>query len=356
MSELTLNAAAVQLLRDKKTFAYAVIVSQNGSTPRENGAKMLILPDSIAGTIGGGPMEGAVMARARQMLADGTPMHLEHYDMSGSGDPDDLDSICGGDCEVLIALIAPTELSLAVFEAAAHAETAGIPAWLFYVLDEAPGAETPFLLAANVDGQIIGLPDSRKNDKKLLHLLSTPLHAAVHGENADGKRVIADAVGMLSVMYLFGGGHVSVEVARLAVNLGFRVTVMDDREEFANSTRFPGCRCIVLDDFDHIPELPCGKGTYVLIITRGHAHDRTVLEWALRRSPEPKYLGMIGSRIKRDATYESLAKEGYDMAKMRAVACPIGLEIAAKTPAEIAVSIMGEIIQVRAGIPYPPKR
>ncbi|MDO4749831.1 MAG: XdhC family protein [Eubacteriales bacterium] len=347
MSENTLNFSAAELLRQNTAFAYAVIISQDGSTPRENGAKMLILPDRIVGTIGGGPMEGTVMAIAREMLADNTPMRVEEYDMSG-GNPDnaDLDSICGGACEVLIARIEPNAGNLAVFEAVAHAETAGIPSWLFYVIDQNADAALPFLLAANVDGEVVGLPENA--DAKLSHLLSSPLHAAVHGEKTVGQRVVADPVGMLSVMYLFGGGHVSVEVARLAANLGFRVTVLDDREEFANKQRFPDCQCIVLDDFHDLPDLPTGKGTYILIITRGHAHDRTVLRWALERNPAPRYLGMIGSRIKRDATYESLAKEGFDPERMRTeVHCPIGLTIGAKTPAEIAVSILAEIIQIR---------
>ncbi len=104
---------------------------------------------------------------------------------------------------------------------------------------------------------------------------------------------------------------------------------------------------MVLEDFYNIPDLPAGPDTYILIITRGHAHDKTVLRWALGKNAG--YLGMIGSRTKRDATYRSLESEGVAKEKLRDVACPIGLSIGAKTPAEIAVSIMAEIIQVRSG-------
>ena len=343
MSQLTLCEEAVRLLRQGIGFAYAVIIAQDGSTPRESGAKMLVLPDSIVGTIGGGPMEGSVMATARKLLVDGRTMTVERYDMSGTPDAN-TDCICGGANEVLIARVdAADPMNLAVFEAAAKAEYVGIPAWLYYVIDENEGAEQPFTLAANVGGEITGRLHG--NEKRMRYLMSSPLHAAVHGEKSDGVRYVADAVGMLSVMYLFGGGHVSVEVARLAVNLGFRVTVVDDRDEFANEQRFPGCDCVVLDDFRDMPNFQTGGGTYLLIITRGHAHDRTVLEWALKK--EAKYVGMIGSHIKRDATYKALLAEGYDRDRLRAVACPIGNAIGAKTPAEIAVSIMAELIQVR---------
>jgi xanthine dehydrogenase accessory factor len=132
------------------------------------------------------------------------------------------------------------------------------------------------------------------------------------------------------------------------VGLGFWTVVFDDRAEYANEQRFPGCEIVVLDDFRRLPELAVGDNTYILIITRGHAHDKTVLRWALGK--DAKYLGMIGSRTKRDATYNSLEKEGFSMEKMRDVACPIGLPIGARTPAEIAVSIMAEVIQVRCGL------
>lgn len=345
MQGKTLNESAAELLRAGRSFALAVIVSQDGSTPRESGSKMLILPESIVGTIGGGSTEAAVMERGREDLRAGRAFRFVQFDMSGQNNSD-AEPICGGSTEVLIARIdASDAMNLAVFEAAVKAEREGIPAWMYYIADENEGAACPFQLAVNVGGEITGKLHGA--EKRLRYLMSSPLHAAIHGEKADGVRYIADEIGALSVMYLFGAGHVSMEVARLAVGLGFRTVVFDDRAEYANEQRFPGCEVVVLEDFRKIPNLPAGPNTYILIITRGHAHDRTVLRWALGKSAG--YIGMIGSRTKREATYKSLEAEGFSMEKMRDVACPIGLSIGAKTPAEIAVSIMAEIIQVRSG-------
>jgi xanthine dehydrogenase accessory factor len=343
--ELSIYQSAAELLRRGVGFAYAVIILQDGSTPRESGAKMLILPDRIVGTIGGGPMEGSVMAEARKLLRDGGAMRLVQYDMSGRGNAED-DPICGGLNEVFIARIdAGSPSGLAVFEAAARAEQDGIPAWMYYVIDENEGAEAPCLITVNVDGEIVG--ELRGNEKKLRYMMESPLRTAVHGESRDGVRYVADRVGSISVMYIFGGGHGSLEIARLAQGLGFRVVVLDDREEFANTQRFPGCETMVLEDFRHIPDFPVGGNTYLVIVTRGHAHDRVTLQWALGK--KPKYTGMIGSRVKRDQTYKSLEEAGWDRALLDAVHCPIGLAIGAKTPAEIAVSIMAEIIQIKNG-------
>jgi xanthine dehydrogenase accessory factor len=138
---------------------------------------------------------------------------------------------------------------------------------------------------------------------------------------------------------------VSQEVAKLAVGTGFNVTVVDDRAEYANASRFPDCRCVVVEDFTKLPDFPVDESSYVIIMTRGHSYDRDVLRWALGKSP--RYLGRIGSRSKRDATYKALEKEGFSMEKMLAVKCPVGLPINAETPAEIAVSIMAEVIAER---------
>ena len=147
-------------------------------------------------------------------------------------------------------------------------------------------------------------------------------------------------------MYLFGAGHVSCEVAKIAVNCGFNVSVIDDRADFCNADRFPGCNCIVIDSFEQMPNFPADGASYVIIMTRGHSYDKDVLRWALGK--KPYYLGMIGSKSKRDALYRKLnEEEGFPMEQLQAVCCPIGLSIHAETPAEIAVSVMAEVIQHR---------
>jgi xanthine dehydrogenase accessory factor len=129
--------------------------------------------------------------------------------------------------------------------------------------------------------------------------------------------------------------------------VGFRVCVIDDRGEFANTRRFPAADqimvCPVAEAFKRIAVTP---STFIAIVTRGHADDREALRAAL--ATRPAYLGMIGSRRKRDLIYASLIEEGVAAEDLRRVRTPIGISIGAETPEEIAVSIVAELIQIRA--------
>lgn len=323
-------------------FVWAVIISQDGSTPRSAGSRMLVLQDSIVSTIGGGGMEAGVIRMAREKVLQDRQPRILHYDMSGT-EADKAGLICGGVCEVLLAYIEPEHKT--VFDAAAQAEQEGAPAWLFYVLDEKPDSSLPFQLCLNVNCErVVG--SFRGSQKFVRDMLLNPIRVAIHGDSVDGVRYLVEDVGSAPRMWLFGAGHVSAEVARLAVGCGFHVTVIDDRADFCNAARFPECDCVVIDSFEQMPDFPADGNSYVVIMTRGHAYDKDVLRWALGK--RPYYLGMIGSRSKRDALYKRLnEEEGYPMEQLQAVKCPIGLTINAETPAEIAVSVMAEIIQIR---------
>lgn len=336
-------AEAAGLCAAGTPFAWATIISQEGSTPRGAGSRMLILQDRISFTIGGGGMEADVIRAARETVIPGGKPMILNYDMSGNAA--DADLICGGACEVLIAPMEPAYE--AVFRAAAEAEEQGAPAWLFYVLDEQPDSTLPFQLCVNVNCErIVG--SFRGNQKFVRDMLLSPIRVAVHGDSVDGIRYLVEDVASKPRIYLFGAGHVSAEVAALATGTGFQVTVIDDREDYCNPARFPDCDCIVIDDFKAMPDFPVDGNSYVIIMTRGHAYDKDVLRWALRK--KPYYLGMIGSRSKRDALYRRLnEEEGFPMEQLLAVKCPIGLTIHAETPAEIAVSVMAEVILARRG-------
>jgi len=149
-------------------------------------------------------------------------------------------------------------------------------------------------------------------------------------------------------LFLFGAGHVSRQVAILAKIVDFRVSVLDDRERFANHDRFEDAdEIIVLPDFKKaLSDIEVGPDSYAVIVTRGHIHDEVVLEQVLRTGTG--YIGMIGSRRKRNVIYESLRKKGFVDRDLKRVHCPVGIEIKAETPQEIAVSILGEMIAHRA--------
>lgn len=148
------------------------------------------------------------------------------------------------------------------------------------------------------------------------------------------------------LLYLFGAGHVSLELYKSARNAGFDVTVADDRDMYANAERFPDAAQIIADDFDQaLAAITPTESSYIVIATRGHRDDMRVLRWAVQTPA--RYIGMIGSRRKAITVYRELVKEGLEPALFDRVHSPVGLDIGAITPEEIAVSIMAELIAVR---------
>jgi xanthine dehydrogenase accessory factor len=150
------------------------------------------------------------------------------------------------------------------------------------------------------------------------------------------------------VLYLVGAGHVAYNVYRVARIAGFDVVVIDDREAYANRERFPDAREIFSEEFDQtLAKLEPNENSYVVIVTRGHRDDMRVLRWAVQT--DARYIGMIGSKRKVLTIYKELQAEGMSPTLFEKVQAPIGLEIGAVTPEEIAVSIVAEMIAARRG-------
>jgi xanthine dehydrogenase accessory factor len=149
-------------------------------------------------------------------------------------------------------------------------------------------------------------------------------------------------------LFIVGAGHVGFHLAKLAADIGFRIHVVDDREKFANSERFPGAEIVVepIPEWLHRAEIPATS--YVVVVTRGHQHDLDAMRALAAR--DLKYLGLIGSRAKVARIYDALLEEGMPPECLQRVHAPIGLEIGAVTPAEIAVSILAELIAVTRGV------
>lgn len=147
-------------------------------------------------------------------------------------------------------------------------------------------------------------------------------------------------------LIICGGGHIALSLCDIGKMLDFNVTVIDDREEFANRDRFPGVDTIICNDFNEaLNEVNFGENSYFVIVTRGHKADQACLEKVLKN--EFKYLGMIGSRAKVANSIRQLLEKGYTTEDINRINSPIGLKIGAQTPAEISISIMAEIIQVK---------
>ena len=160
--------------------------------------------------------------------------------------------------------------------------------------------------------------------------------------------VYIDPIAPAPPLYIVGAGHVGWHLARMAAEAGFRIHVIDDREKFANAERFPAAENIEVDDIGawlHRAELP--PGGYAVVVTRGHTHDFEALRALAAR--ELRYVGLIGSRAKIARIFDALEAEGMPAECLRRVHAPIGLDIGAITPAEIAVAILAELIAIRHG-------
>jgi len=151
-----------------------------------------------------------------------------------------------------------------------------------------------------------------------------------------------------ALLYIFGAGHVAFELHKAARNACFETIVVDDRATYANSERFPGARQVIADDFDRaMAALKPTESSFMVIVTRGHHDDMRVLRWAVQTPA--RYIGMVGSRRKAITVYRALLEEGLQPDLFDRVHSPVGLDIGAITPEEIAVSIMAEIIGIRRG-------
>lgn len=167
------------------------------------------------------------------------------------------------------------------------------------------------------------------------------------GEKQSEEKWIAEPFSKENRMLIFGGGHVSLALAEFAARTGFAVTVTDDRPSFANELRFPTAKKVLCMDFDSaIEQLQVNPSDFVVLLTRGHRHDGVCLR-ALAKQPETAYLGMIGSRKRVRELKDSLEAEGISREWLDWIHTPIGLDIGAVTPEEIAVAILAEAIQVK---------
>ena len=164
-------------------------------------------------------------------------------------------------------------------------------------------------------------------------------------EIGSGVRVFLDVLSNETRLLVCGAGHIAMPLARFARQVGFRVTVLDDRKDFAHPSRFPDCEVIAVDFITALHDMPLGTSTFVVVITRGHEHDVDCLGEILQK--ETAYVGLIGSRRRVRIVLEGLEKAGIPPKRLNQVFTPIGLPIGAESPDEIALSIISELVCVR---------
>ncbi|MBI3928321.1 MAG: XdhC family protein [Armatimonadetes bacterium] len=358
-------------LEHRRPMAVATIVRAWGSTPREVGAKMLIEPDGeIRGTVGGGCGEAEVWEEARALHQDGLPRQV-HVDLTEELESDS-GKVCGGRFDVFVDLWRHDRqetLELAGF-VAQHLERGdslailtvlgptSVPFWKEggegapSVYDPASEPLVGLRLAVLESGRMSGSVRAGRVDTELLN---RALEALARGED----RVVT--VAMDEVPYdvfievlqqapelvIAGAGHIARPLCAMASLCGFSVKVLDDRPEYADRAYFPAASQVVCQPFDQaFRELPITPNTHVVLVTRGHRHDEDCLR-AIAGKPAA-YIGMIGSRRRTRAVFVDLEAE-VPAEWLDRVYAPIGIDIGAETPEEIAVCILAEMICLRRG-------
>jgi len=359
----------VEILRAGEQAAVATVVATRGSAPREVGAKMLVRSSgSLLGTIGGGCGEAQVWRTALQVLETGEPA-LELVDLTEEISMDSA-SVCGGTMEVLVERWSPasgeeTRDDVALADAILERYGRRLPVVLATVMAAPPRAScTPGQRVLLDQGSVVlGGLGSRVLDEALLSAAAntkegetarvvtlSQLTDAHPGELPGSVRLYLEVVKPHPRLVVLGAGHIAVPLSKMAKLLDFDVAVLDDRSSFANAERFPEASSVLAAEFaEGIRQLAVDRDSYVVLITRGHQHDVECLRELVEAETECAYLGMIGSQRRVQAVFELLGQQGVSAAKLAQVHAPIGIDIRAKTPAEIALSIMAEIVNIRRG-------
>lgn len=336
---------AERLLREGKNMVIARIIRLEGSGPRGAGTRCIVLEnDEILGTIGGGLMEHLVIQKAGDVFKTKQSAVLR-LDLTGR-DVSKSDMICGGTVDIhLEPVFADNPEAMPLVMAINRLIHEGRSGILVTCIEEGIGSDDPACRAViDQGGHVAGRvgPFEPQDVAAFLHAKEDVQLIKAPGEG----RYFIEKIVPQDVLYIFGAGHISTFLARLSKMIGFKVIVIDDREDFANRDRFPEVDDIWVAQFTQVFEkFEAISASYMVIVTRGHIHDMGVLREGLRA--RPGYIGMIGSRRKRDQIYSALMKEGFTNEQLASVHCPIGLDIGAQTPEEIAVSIAAELIAVR---------
>jgi xanthine dehydrogenase accessory factor len=337
---------AIAILRSGEDLVLVRITNNKGSTPRSAGAMMVISRNGrIIGTIGGGLVDASAIKKAKEVFQNSLSI-ISIVDMSAEEAAGD-DMICGGRLEFLCDYIPSNRQTIDMFESSNAAQRTyrkHILCTEFQENGKYMKAVRRFLIQ---DGYAVQELSASPDIQNRLWEMGKAIAGSAFVK-IDDRNYCIDVLESNETVFIFGAGHVGKEVAMLAMNVGFRVIVFDDRDEFANENRFPApAEVIVFGSFDDcFKDFDINEGSYIIIVTRGHVHDKTVLGQAL--ATEAGYIGMIGSRRKRDILYSALLSEGFRNEDLKRVESPIGLPIDTDTPEEIAVSIVGQLIHLRS--------
>lgn len=345
-------ARMAELERAGRRYAVCTVVRTVGSTPQVVGAKMLVDDlGRLAGTLGGGCVEGDAFVEAKRVIETEKPS-LREYELTEDL-AWDTGLVCGGTMWIAIE---PGERALRfggrdLLGDVLAASSGGHPVALATLLrkrgrDLEPGGR----LYVETDGRSGGtLGDAALDERARDAALEALRHGTARTVPLDDEtELLIEPVVAKPRLVVVGGGHVGLAIARMGAQLDYVVTVIEDRPEFASRERFPeGVEVMHADMVGALETVPIGWNTFIVVATRGHKLDAHCLRAAVRTPA--RYVGLLGSRRKTILIERMLREEGVPEERLRAVHAPIGLDLGGRTPAEIALSILSELSAERYG-------
>lgn len=341
---------AIDLLDKQEKAAISTIISSKGSLPMSEKSKMLVTPEGkIIGTVGGGCLEADVWTEARRVMDEGKSSIQQFILTEKYAGESGLN--CGGIVEILTEPL--PEHGQDLFRAILELKDTGHRGALVTILTDHPRyPEGQRKLLVCDDGHTVGsLGDTAleafvvQKGEQVLQGESFAIETYPTDDGVELK-LFLEPVLPTPTVYVFGGGHVSFFVVRAAKLAGFKVKVVDDRPAFANQARFPEADATLVMEFDQVKEaFDFGQDDYVVLVTRGHQHDQQILEQI--HDCQARYLGMIGSKSKIAKMWKRLESKGVSQQTLDRIHAPIGLNIGADSPEEIAISIVAELIRER---------
>ena len=330
-----LFATARKSMEEKQDLVFVTTISSSGSSPRGAGSKMLVLENGTSyGTIGGGNVEYVSIQHAREVLKQ--KQSCTRGFALRPNQVADLGMICGGDVVIFFQYISWEnqdfyDLCTRILKSWDKNENT----WLIFDITE----ETVW--KAGLYEEQEGLTGLELSDPS--PLLQTKAVQKV----LDGRKYYCEPLVQKGRVYIFGGGHVAQALVPVLARLEFRCVVFDDREAFSNPQVFPEAEQCILGDFNRISDyLSIQPQDYVCIMSRGHQYDYLIQKQIL--TTPAYYIGVMGSRKKKEVIRQKLLADGFFPEDISRITTPIGLDILAETPEEIAVSIAGQLIAERA--------
>lgn len=295
----------------------ATIISKSGSTPRGEGSSMIITEKGYdSGTIGGGAQEFQAIEMGKELVKQAQSGN--HKYILTTNEAEDIGMVCGGTNTIHFEYIDPSN------------EVIG--EYLKFILDNYSECEISMVYDLNLEsGFSIEVNGELKQFTK----------------GGEPTNLFKFKIESEPTMYIFGGGHVSQATVPILNYLGYKTVVVENREEFLKEEDFPNSKRYLME-YEDVKNLDITKDDYVIILTRGHISDKIALKSALDK--KPKYIGVIGSRKKSILMFKDLEGTEYEKIAKGRVFSPVGIEIGAETPKEIAISITAQIIAVARGI------